>query len=54
MINLYQRGKINRKIIQDKDLKKCQLAFSFCILENGKYKRVSPIYYSGVIEDSKI
>jgi hypothetical protein len=54
MINLYQTGGITKQIIQDKDLKKCQLTFSFCILDNGKYKRVSPIYYSGIIEDSKI
>jgi hypothetical protein len=54
MINLYQTGGITKKIIRNKDLKKCRLAFSFCTLENGKYKRVSPIYYADEIEDSKI
>ena len=54
MITLYQRGEITRQIIRNKQLTKCQLAFSFCIFENGEYKRVSPIYYSDVIEDSKI
>ncbi len=54
MINLYQRCDIKKAIVNKKDLKTCQLAFSFCIFQNGKYKRVSPIHYSDVIEDSKI
>jgi len=54
MINLYQRGEVNRKMIQNHDLKKCKLALWFCILENGKYKRVSPISYSNITEECKI
>ncbi len=54
MINFYQRGEITKNLIQEKDLKKCKLAFCFCTFENGEYKRVSSICYSDIIEDSKI
>ncbi len=54
MINLYQRGNLKRKIVQNQDLKKCKLALWFCILENDQYKRVSPISYSNITEERKI
>jgi hypothetical protein len=54
MINLYQRGNLKRKMVQNQNLKKCKLALWFCILENDKYKRASPISYSNVTEERKI
>jgi hypothetical protein len=53
-LNLYQRGEINRKMVQEKQLKKFMLAFWYCVLENKVYRPVSPTFYSGVIEQSKI
>jgi hypothetical protein len=54
MINFYQRRGITKERIKNEDLKKCRLAFWYCILENGEFKRVSPVSYSDQIEDCKI
>jgi len=54
MLNLYQRGQINRTRVRDQDLKKCKLALWFCILEDGIFKYVSPVSYSNIIADCKI
>ncbi|CAF1158005.1 unnamed protein product [Rotaria sordida] len=51
IINLYQRRGIDRKMVQNQDLKKCKLAFCFCTLENTKYKHVSPVNYSNIMEE---
>ncbi|CAF4557435.1 unnamed protein product [Rotaria sp. Silwood1] len=51
IINLYQRGQIDRKMVQNQDLKKFQLAFWFCILENEVYKCVSSVYQSNITSE---
>ncbi|CAF0808229.1 unnamed protein product [Adineta steineri] len=54
MLNLYQRGSINRKMVNEKGLKRCKLALWFCTLKNGAFSCVSPRYYSNVIEERKL
>ncbi|CAF0782970.1 unnamed protein product [Adineta steineri] len=51
MLNLYQRGSINRKMVNEKGLKRCKLALWFCTYKNGAFSCVSPRYYSNVIEE---
>ncbi|CAF0937124.1 unnamed protein product [Adineta steineri] len=54
MLNLYQRGSINRKMVNEKGLKRCKLALWFCTYKNGAFSCVSPRYYSNVIEERKL
>ncbi|CAF0844276.1 unnamed protein product [Adineta steineri] len=52
LLNLYQRGSITRKMVNEKGLKKFRLALWLCICENKTFSCVSEKYYSDVIEES--
>ncbi|UJR37545.1 hypothetical protein I4U23_030246 [Adineta vaga] len=53
MLNLYQRGSLNRKTVQDQQLKKSKLALWFAVYENNMYRHVSRKFYSNTIEERK-
>lgn len=54
MICLYQRGDITRREVQLRQLNKCRISLRLCVLENGMYIRVSPVWHSNIIEDRRM
>jgi len=53
MFNLYQSQTITKELIETQQLHMCQLAFTLCYQDNGRYQPISESSFSSWIEEKR-